>query len=235
MAKDYYHVLGVSKTASQDEIKKAYRDLALKFHPDRNKEKSAEATFKEINEAYAVLGDPQKRQQYDSFGPQQFGQRYNTEDIFRDFNTEDLFKDIFGQNFGQFGDFFSGGAQEQTGVNLSLSFDDIERGMDKEFAVQHSKVCSNCRGSGGEPGSKQIRCQRCDGTGRRIIEQSSMFGRFQMAMPCDRCKGRGKTFESVCKSCRGSGSVVVTDRFRVKVEKTGKEDSEAKKKKFGMF
>src|SRR5271170_4052098 len=133
MAKNYYEVLGIGKTASAEQIKGAYRELALKYHPDRNKDKNATEKFKEINEAYAVLGDEQKRKQYDSYGPAGFGQKYSEEDIFRNFNMEDLFQNMQGSMF----DFqnFGGGFQEpeQTGVTLNLSFNDIEKGMDREF------------------------------------------------------------------------------------------------------
>lgn len=235
MAKDYYEVLGVPKNASEEQIKKAYRELALKYHPDRNKEKGAEEKFKEINAAYAVLGEAEKRRQYDSFGAEQFGRQYSEEDIFRNFNTEEMFKSVF-NNFGQFEDMFGGGGGggEANGVTLQLSFDDIEKGMDKEFTVQHYKVCSHCKGVGGEPGTKQNRCSTCNGTGRRMMMHNTILGRIQMAVPCDRCSGRGKTFDRLCTVCRGAGRVVATEKFRVKVENTGKETTE-RKKKYGMF
>src|SRR5271169_3191407 len=127
MSEDYYKVLGVSKTATQDDIKHAYRDLAMKLHPDRNKEKGSEDKFKKINEAYAVLGDPEKRKQYDAFGSEGFSQRYNQEDIFRNFNFEDILKNFqdFGfSGFGGMGDPFQQ-AEQQTGVNLYLNFNEI--------------------------------------------------------------------------------------------------------------
>lgn len=229
---DYYDVLGVKKSASQDEIKQAYRELALKYHPDRNKDKGVEDKFKEINAAYAVLGDPEKRRQYDSFGPDQFGRRFTEEDIFRGFNPDDLFGSIFGSGFSQFGDAFSQ-ASQQSEVNLRLPFDDIERGIDREFEVQRYKTCHNCRGSGGEPGSKQLRCPACNGAGRRQVQQNTIFGRFQMVATCERCKGRGRVYEQVCKACRGHGQILVTERFRVKVEKVDRDA--AGKRRFGVF
>ena len=244
MTKDYYEVLGVSKSASADQIKSAYRELAMKYHPDRNKEKNAEEKFKEINEAYAVLSDPQKRKQYDSFGPEGFGQRYSEEDIFRGFNFEDIVRE-FQENMysggigtGPFGgDMFSNEPPEQTGVNLSISFADIERGMDREFEVQHYKPCDHCKGSGGEPHSRQIKCPQCNGSGRMHIQQNTLFGRFDMVSTCNKCAGRGRTFEKVCKTCKGQGKVIVKERFRVKVEKTGKDQNESKGKGkfFGVF
>jgi molecular chaperone DnaJ len=241
MARDYYNILGVPRNASQDQIKKAYRDLAMKLHPDRNKDPSAQEKFKEVNEAYAVLSDEKKRRQYDSFGPEGFSQRFSEEDIFRGSDVEDILRQM-GVNFG-FGDqggFFGGPFQgpfqqpEQTGVTLNLSFDDINRGMDREFEVQHYKTCSNCRGTGGEPGSKQTKCPDCNGSGRKRVRQSSILGTFEMITTCNRCGGRGKVFESACKVCKGNGRVVVNERFRVKVERSGAEKSDTRRR-FGVF
>ncbi len=236
MPKDYYEILGVRKTASIDEIKRAYREQVLKYHPDVNKDPKAEVRMRELNEAYAVLSDEQKRQQYDAFGPEQFGQQYSPEDIFRGFNPEDLFKDIFGfSNFGQYGDMFGMEQEnEMTGLNLYFPFDELERGVEKDFEVRHYKKCQNCRGSGGEPGSQQIRCPKCDGTGNRFTQQNTIFGRIQMHITCDKCGGRGRVFEKECTACKGKGRVVVTDKFRVKAEKLNKEGEEPKKKR-GFF
>ncbi len=243
MAKDYYKVLGVAKTASQDEIKAAYRNLAIKHHPDRNKDKGKEAETKmqELNEAYAVLSDPEKRQQYDQFGSEGFNQRFSQEDIFRNFNFEDIFQQ-FGNMGGAAGGFGFPGfggmeeQQEQTGVNLYLSFDDLEHGVDKEFEVQHVKRCEHCEGTGGEPGSKQIKCATCDGHGRRRVQQNTIFGRFEMVAPCNRCKGRGKVYEKECKECRGEGKVMVRDRFTIKAGKPGDSGKrEDNRRKFGVF
>ncbi|HVA83050.1 MAG TPA: DnaJ domain-containing protein [Candidatus Aquilonibacter sp.] len=232
MAKDYYEILGVPKNASEEQIKKAYRELALKYHPDRNKEKSAEEKFKGINEAYSVLGEPEKRKQYDSYGSADFGQGGFSGGNTGGFTQDEMFRDIF-NNFGGFEDMFS--QADAQSVNLQLSFEDIEGGMDKEFTVQHNKRCEHCKGSGGEPGTKQIRCSTCDGTGRRMVQQNTILGRIQMAVTCNRCGGRGKTFEQLCKICRGAGKNLVTERFRVKIENLKKESTDTKKKKFGMF
>ncbi len=210
MAKDYYEVLGVPKSASQDQIKKAYRDLALKLHPDRNSEKSAESKFKEVNEAYAVLGDPEKRKRYDAYGPDQFNQQYSQEDIFRNFNANDIFKDLFasgafggGSPFGE--NIFNDEVQQPNAVNLTLSFEDIEQGMEREYQMQHFKRCTHCSGTGGEPGAKQIKCTSCNGMGRRKVQQNTFLGRFEMITTCDKCRGRGKIFEKACKVCSGKG------------------------------
>lgn len=242
MAKDYYQLLGVSKSASADQIKGAFRELAMKYHPDRNKDKNAEATFKEINEAYAVLSDPDKRKQYDMYGPAGFGQRFSQEDIFRGANFEDIMRDIqenmFGfQGFGggPFQDIFGGQEQQQQGVNLYLSFDEIEKGVNKEFEVQRYKTCDNCRGTGGEPGSKQVRCPTCDGKGSTHVQQRTPFGVISMTTTCNRCGGRGKTYEKICKHCNGAGRVIVKERFRINAERSGGKEHKEGKPRGGIF
>ncbi len=238
MEKDYYEILGVPKDATKDQIKEAYRRLVLKYHPDVNKDPKAQARMQELNAAYAVLNDDQKRSQYDSFGPDQFGQRFSEEDIFRGFNTDEIFRNIFGSGFSQFGDAFSEAQNAQPqGMNIYFPFDELERGIDKEFAVQHRETCRNCRGTGGEPGAKQMRCPSCNGTGRRQVRTNTPFGAFQMMSTCGTCKGRGKTYERECRACHGNGQVIVTDRFRIRAERADKQDKPdaAKGKRFGMF
>lgn len=240
---DYYSVLGVPNGATADQIKRAYRDLALKYHPDRNHDKAATEKFKEINEAYAVLGDPEKRKQYDAYGPEGFGQRYTADDIFRGSNFQDIFKDMgINFDFGSFGggDLFGDQFQQsqQDGVNITLSFKDLENGVDREFEVQHYKVCTNCKGNGGEPGSKQIKCSSCNGTGRRHIQQNTMFGRFEAVTTCSRCRGKGKMHEKICGSCGGNGRMIATERFRVKAGMVNGSESSTgsdSRKKFGFF
>lgn len=236
MSEDYYKILGVAKTATQEEIKHAYRGLAMKYHPDRNKDKGSEEKFKTINEAYAVLSDLEKRKQYDTFGSEGFNQRFSQDDIFRNFNFEDIFREFGGAGGFGFPGFGPMQEQEQTGVNLYLSFDDLERGVDKEFDVQHVVRCGHCSGTGGEPGSKQVKCGDCDGHGRRRVQQNTIFGRFEMVTPCNRCRGKGKTYEKTCRECRGEGKVMVRERFTIKAGKPGnsgkKEDT---RRKFGVF
>lgn len=235
MESDYYEILGVPKDATEVQIKDAYRKLVLKYHPDRNKDPLAEAKMRELNGAYAVLSDPEKRRQYDTFGPGEFNQRFSQEDIFRGFNTEDIFRDIFGSagfgNFSTFGSMFGNQQeQEQTGVNLYLSFDELEKGVNKEFSVQYYKVCNHCRGNGGEPGSKQARCPACNGSGRRHVQQNTPFGRLQVMTTCDRCGGRGKSFERSCRECNGNGRTVVTEKFKIRAERSDKESGGPKKR-----
>lgn len=221
MAKDYYEVLGVPRDASLDQIKKAYRELALKHHPDRNKSSNAEEKFKEINEAYAVLGDEQKRQQYDAFGPEQFGQRYTADDIFRNFDFQNMFKDI-GFNFSDFdnnpfGGTSYGNAQAQQKFLFEINTEDIERGARKELNIKYMKKCENCKGSGGEPGSKLVKCDKCKGSGRINMVSDVFFVRMQTVATCDKCMGRGKAFEKRCRVCGGRGSIQANKRVSVDI------------------
>ncbi len=232
MANDFYNVLGVSRDASPEQIKDAYRGLVFKFHPDRNKDPKAAEKMREINEAYAVLSDPQKRQQYDMLGSTQFNQWYSPDDILRNFDFEKIFRDM-GINVGGAGGFEDifgfGGApgqgrrqQAQYDENLTLNFSlsDMEKGLNREIEVQHYRVCANCSGSGAEPGSKVTTCPECSGTGvvRRGGSQG-MAAFFFMQSVCSRCGGRGKIFDTNCKVCRGRGQQLVKERFRIKIEK----------------
>ncbi|MGA3020407.1 MAG: DnaJ domain-containing protein [Candidatus Micrarchaeales archaeon] len=200
MTKDYYDLLGVKKGADLDEIKRAYRSLALRYHPDRNKSKDAEEKFKEINEAYAVLSDPQKRQQYDVMGSDQFGQVFTMDDIFRGFDFDNIFRDL-GVNFG-FPGFGSGGTFE-VGPDPNQMFDTLfGRG-----SVRYSKKCDACGGTGTEKGSKVIVCTTCNGRGQ--ITTSGAMGnmRFQMSRTCENCGGSGKIPERRCRKCGGRGYI----------------------------
>lgn len=229
MSKDYYDVLGVKKDSSQDDIKKAYRSLALQFHPDRNKSKQAEEKFKEINEAYAVLGDTQKRQQYDTMGSEQFGRQFSPDEIFRNFDFESVFKDMginvdfgfpgFGNIFG-FGD-QQGAPRRERGQDILHSMDitleEAAKGAQKEVRLKHVKKCGNCNGSGAEPGSSLAKCPKCGGSGYINIVRNSMFARIQTVSPCDECGGRGKIPSRKCKVCAGKGGVVAYDNIDVTI------------------
>ena len=125
--------------------------------------------------------------------------------------------------------------QEQTGVNLYLSFDDLERGVEREFEVQRIKGCEHCGGTGGEPGSKQVKCATCDGHGRRKVQHNTIFGRFEMLTACNRCRGRGKVYDKACNECRGEGKVVVRDSFTIRAGKPGSKPKEDTRRKFGVF
>ncbi len=228
--RDYYEVLGIPKNASADDIKKAYRDLALKLHPDRNKSKEAEERFKEINEAYAVLGDEEKRKRYDSYGPEQFSQRYTQEDIFRGFDFQDIFRDLgIDINFTGFpggGDIFDsifGGGQRTHGrgndilYRMDLTLEDVASGTKKPVEIRHVVKCGRCSGSGGEPGYRLVRCSECNGAGRVRRVSSTMFGRMQMITTCDACNGSGKRYERLCKQCGGKGGMVGTEKAEVTI------------------
>ncbi len=237
MAEDYYSLLGVPKTASLDDIKRAYRDLALKYHPDVNKTENAEEKFKAINEAYAVLSNPEKRRQYDAYGPEQFGQRYNAEDIFRGFNFEDIFRDLgINVGFGNFSNFSSsndifdrlfsqGFGTRNRGIDegqsilyrMDVSLEDVAGGAEKGIMLRHVKKCDRCSGIGAEPGSRIIKCDHCNGSGYMTIVRNSMFGRMQTTTTCDKCGGTGKVYEKQCRQCHGKGGVVGEDKVSVKI------------------
>lgn len=227
MAEDYYDILGVQKTATTDEIKKAYRNLALKYHPDVNKNKQAEETFKEVNEAYAVLSNPEKRKNYDMYGAEGFQQRYSAEEIFRGTNFEDLFREM-GINFGfdtsgifggAFGQGFGPSADRGNDLlySMEISLEEAASGTRKEISVKHVRKCEKCRGSGAEPGSRITKCPECNGSGRVARTTNTIFGRMQTITTCQRCGGRGKSYEKRCRACGGSGGAVGIDKVEVSV------------------
>lgn len=215
MAKrDYYEVLGVDKSATEDEIKKAYRKIAIKYHPDRNPDdKDAEQKFKEAAEAYDVLHDPQKRQQYDQFGFNAPGGGFggfssggmNMDDIFS------MFGDIFGGR-GGFGGGFGGGRQRpqqyrgsDLRLKVKLSLKEIATGTTKKFKVRKDITCSHCHGSGAEAGSTSETCPTCNGSGVVTRTQQSIFGVMQTQSVCPTCNGEGKVIKNKCKHCGGTG------------------------------
>lgn len=216
MAKrDYYEVLGVSKDASEDEIKKAYRKLAIKYHPDRNPDDTqAEEKFKEAAEAYDVLHDPQKRQQYDQFGFNSPGGFSSGGFSSGGFSVDDIFSafgDIFGGHQG-FSGFSSGGAQRrQHGTDMRLkvrlTLQEIATGVKKKFKVRKDVVCQHCHGTGAEGNSKPITCPNCHGSGMEVRTQQSMFGIIQTQGPCHVCRGEGTIIKDKCKCCNGEGIV----------------------------
>jgi molecular chaperone DnaJ len=228
--RDYYEVLGVDRGSSPDEIKRAFRKLAFKYHPDRNKEEDAEERFKEISEAYAVLSDSQKRQQYDAFGHAGISGRYSTEDIFRGanfrdifsefgFNVEDIFSRIFGGGFGfNFQQTRTGprrGSDLQTRIEVSL--EQAATGTEVEISLNRLQKCSGCGGSGAEPGTDLVVCPRCNGKGRIEHRTQSLFGQMIRVVTCDRCEGRGRTPETKCRNCGGSGLEERRSKLSVRV------------------
>ncbi len=221
MSDDFYEILGVDKKATQDEIKKAYRELALKYHPDRNSGKDAEEKFKKINEAYAVLSNEDKRRQYDSYGPEQFNRQYSEEDIFRNFNINDIFKEMgFNVDFGN-GRFSYGAGGQQGGgdiaYGLKLSFIEAAKGADKTIEIKHVSRCKHCNGTGGEPGSKVVKCSICRGAGRVRRTVNTFFGAMQTVTICNDCGGTGSFYEKKCKECRGKGGIVANEKVDIKI------------------
>ena len=222
--KDYYEVLGVQRGATKDQIKDAYRKLALQFHPDRNKSPDAEARFKEISEAYAVLSDDEKRRQYDSFGREGVYQRYSQEDIFRGADFGEFFR---GGGFGGFDDvfaqFFGGGTARQPSrgedltYHLELNMEDIVSDTEREIEVPRSEVCATCDGSGARPGTSPRQCATCGGTGQVQKVQSAGFARLVRVTTCSKCGGRGYTVDSPCRDCRGRGTTERTRRISVRI------------------
>ncbi len=229
--RDYYEVLNVERGASQDEIKKAFRKLAFQYHPDRNKEPDAEEKFKEISEAYAVLSDPEKKQQYDMFGHAGISGRYSAEDIFRGVNLRDIFTefgfgdDLLGRIFGGiFGGGFSGfqrqrgprrGSDLQTRIEVDL--EQAAFGTEVEISLNRLQKCTKCSGTGAEPGTDLTTCPKCNGSGRIEHRTQSLFGQMIRVVTCDRCNGRGKTAETPCSNCRGRRLEERRSRLNVKV------------------
>ncbi len=215
-SKDYYETLGVPKTATKEQIKDAYRKLALQYHPDRNKSPDAEGRFKEISEAYAVLSDDEKRKQYDSYGREGVYQRYSQEDIFRGADFGEFFRgfggfdDIFSQFFGVSPDRRIRRGEDLT-YHLQIRLEDILEDFYKEVEIPRSEVCGTCNGSGAKPGTSPIQCSNCGGTGQVQRVQSTGFARMVRIAACNKCGGRGQVVESPCKECKGTG---VTERKR---------------------
>lgn len=222
MAKrDYYEVLGVSRDASADEIKKAYRKLARQFHPDANKEdkETAEARFKEIAEAYAVLNDPDKRAAYDQFGHAAAdGQGFNG---FGGFGGADFggLGDIFEMFFGGMGGRQRGGPQKggDLRVNMEISFKEAAFGVERDIQVPRTETCDTCGGSGAAPGSSSKTCGTCHGTGQVQYAQTTPFGRIVQSRTCESCRGAGKVIEKPCPTCRGGGQVRKSKTIHVKI------------------
>ena len=201
--RDFYEVLGVPKDAGEDDIKKAFRTLAFKYHPDRNPEKDAEDRFKEINEAYEVLSDPQKRAAYDHFGSGGaggFGQGFQGFDV-------GGFGDIFEAFFGGAATATRQGPQRGGDLlhQMSITLEEAAFGVEKEIIVSRSEHCSVCQGTGAKPGTQPIRCTNCNGTGQVRRVQQSIFGRFTNVTPCPRCRGEGKIIAEPCQQCHGTG------------------------------
>ena len=228
MAADYYQILGVERGASQDEIKKAYRKLAVKYHPDKNPgDKAAEEKFKEISQAYEVLSNPEERSRYDQFGHDAYtnaghggGGAYDSR------RAQDIFSQFFGGGFGgggfSFEDLFGGGRQSNPNApepgddlryDMEIDFEEAMYGADKQITIPRLQSCDSCHGSGCEPGTGKKTCPRCGGTGSQTISQ----GFFSVRQACNACRGTGQIIESPCRKCSGHGRVQVSDSFSIRI------------------
>ncbi|HDQ73138.1 MAG TPA: molecular chaperone DnaJ [Chloroflexi bacterium] len=211
---DYYEVLGVDRSATQVDIKKAYRQLARQYHPDVSDRPDAEAHFKEINEAYEVLSDPQKRTTYDRFGHvnARAGGGFGFRDPF------DIFEEVFGQGFG-FRTASSRGPRRGADLryDLTLTFEEAVFGCEKEIEVTRQEICPECHGNGAEPGTTPIRCPECNGTGQVRRVQRSILGSFVSVTTCPTCQGDGETVSTPCSQCNGSKKVYKTRSLSVNI------------------
>jgi len=228
--RDYYDILGVARDATADQLKDAYRTLAMKYHPDKNKEAGAEDKFKEISEAYAVLSDAEKRATYDQYGHSGFDQRYSQEDIFRNANFDDIFSGS-GFSFGGspfedmiFSSMFGGSPRRNRGKGTDLRYDlyitleDAAHGVSKELAFKRNRKCGVCKGSGAEPGSKVATCSKCGGHGQvRTVRRMGAFGSFTSVGVCPSCNGKGARPTKECRECDGSGVVQAGEKFSVDI------------------
>ncbi len=210
--RDYYEVLSVERTADGEEIKRAYRKLAMKYHPDRNSgDEEAAMKFKEATEAYDVLSDPEKRERYDRYG------HAGLEGMTREFGDAESIFDLFGDIFG---DFFGGGSRRRgprpgrdLGVSLEIDLLEAARGCQKTFDIPREENCDDCRGSGNKPGSKMAPCRQCNGHGVIVMNQ----GFFRMQQSCRACGGKGSVITDPCLTCRGRGRIKVKRTIEVAV------------------
>jgi molecular chaperone DnaJ len=226
--RDYYEVLNVPRNASKEEIKKAYRQLALKYHPDRNKSPDAEEKFKEISEAYAVLSDDEKRMQYDQLGYEGISGRYTWDDIFKSADFDSIFKDL-GFGFGGFDTifdmFFGRGAHRRYGprkgadlqYDLEITLEEAAFGLSKDVEVPSFDFCDTCHGSGVKPGTGPKKCPKCNGTGEIRRTRSFGYTHFTEIETCNQCHGKGVFIENLCGDCRGTGTVQRLRRIKLKI------------------
>lgn len=225
MAKDYYHILGVSKNASQEEVKKAYREKAHKYHPDKSG--GDEVKFKELNEAYQVLGNMERRAQYDRFGTAEgFGPSsgpagfdFSNFDFGNmEFDLGDIFSDFFGGSRGR-GSSARRAAYRgrDIGVTLEISLEEAFRGVSKEIELRKLVRCERCSGEGTEPGTGKITCKTCQGAGELKKTQRTLFGVFSQTAVCPTCRGEGRYPEQVCRDCSGEGRVRKLEKLSIPI------------------
>ena len=226
--RDYYEVLGVSRDADDATIKKAYRKLAKKYHPDINPgDKEAEAKFKEASEAYAVLSDAQKRKQYDQFGHAAFENGGGGGAGGFDFgDMGDIFSDLFGGGGDIFGDIFGSGRRRNSNgpmrgadvrTTVRITFAESVTGTSKKIDVNLKETCTKCNGSGAKPGTQPTTCPKCNGEGQIVYTQQSMFGMVRNVQTCPECNGTGKIIKEKCTSCRGTGYTSSRKKIQVSI------------------
>ena len=224
-AKGYYKILGVKSNCTQEELKKRYKELALKYHPDRNPgDKNAEEKFKEINEAYGVLGDPEKRSQYDNFGSTDSNFGAYSQGGFG--NSQDIFNSVFGgEGFSSFFSNFTGGsarrARQSRGDDLKiiikLTLQDIARGISKTIRLKHDVCCASCNGTGAKNGNSIKKCSRCNGTGYITRVAKTFLGQMTSQEVCNFCYGSGKIIEQQCVSCHGTGVKNTSEEINISI------------------
>lgn len=221
--RDYYEILGIEKSSDDQEIKRAYRRLAMKYHPDRNPgDKEAEAKFKEAAEAYEILNDPEKRKVYDQYGHDGLRGRGAAAHDFSRMDVSDIFS-MFNDVFSGFGGGGGGGRRggPARGYDLetqvTLTLEDVYKGCERDVEFTRMDVCESCTGTGAKPGSKPIKCTTCGGQGR--VQQSGLGGMFRMVVACPACNGRGQIVKDFCDSCRGKGRTPKKRTLTVKIPK----------------
>ncbi|RMH10376.1 MAG: molecular chaperone DnaJ [Planctomycetota bacterium] len=217
--RDYYEILGVARTADGDEIKRAYRRLAMKYHPDRNPDDAeAEAKFKEAAEAYEVLSDVEKRRRYDQFGHEGLRGAGAAHHDFSRMNVEDIFS-MFNDIFGGFGGSARGGRRVARGYDLetevSITLDEVLTGCERDVEFTRMDICQTCGGDGAKPGTKPKTCETCGGHGK--VQQAGLGGMFRMVTTCPHCRGRGTVISEKCSTCRGKGRVPKKRTLSVKI------------------
>ena len=241
-SKDYYSILGVSKDATADDLKRAYRKLAKQYHPDaqhtEEDKKNAEAKFKEINEAYSVLSDENKRAQYDRFGSNfeqagfgggygNYGGAYGFDGFGgMDIDLEDILGSVFGGGFSSSKKSQGPSRGSDIKTTMSLKFEEAAFGVKKEINITRNEKCDCCNGSGAKPGSKIITCDKCGGRGKVQITQNTIMGAFSTVKTCDKCSGTGKVIETPCEKCSGKGLVRKSRKIEINVP-AGIDDGQA--------
>lgn len=223
--RDYYEVLGVDRSVTKDQLKQAYRQLALQWHPDRNKSPEATERFREIAEAYAVLSDDAKRRAYDVGGHAGVSEQWSTEDLMRDFQFGEFFGGRFGDLSGIFGDFFGMHSRAAYGpargpdlrYDLELSLEEAAKGGERVLEINRSEKCHVCKGTGAKEGTQPIRCALCNGTGQKQDVRTSKGVRTVTVTTCGHCHGRGQYIESPCAACRGERIELVPHTLKAQI------------------